>query len=80
MKALFLVQSPHEGNLPPMGVLQYLDTEGNTAGGWWCVSEAPLEHPVIVCVDSTNIQLDEIANNPEYLYLDDVVEPEVINA
>ena len=46
MKALFLVDSPHEVNLPSMELLQYTDSEGILHGGYWIIGTAPTENTV----------------------------------
>lgn len=77
MKALFLTQTPHEQTLPAMDVLQYLDANGNLTGGWWVVGEASQPHTVIICVDTTDEQIDIMAADAQYLFVGDVVEVQI---
>jgi hypothetical protein len=74
MRALFIVDSPHETALPALSEIQYVDAQGNTAGGWWVVGQAPTPNTVIICVDSEDATLDALAADENYLYLGDVVE------
>ena len=72
-RALFLVDSPHETNLPDMADLYYPDpTTAETRGGWWIgIGEAPTPNPVIICIDTTDAMLETLAADPRYLYLGD---------
>jgi hypothetical protein len=74
VKGLFLVESPHEQNLPLMENLQFVDESGKLVGGWWVVGPAPTQNTVIVCVETSAEQLDEMADDPAYFYLGDVAE------
>lgn len=74
MRAIFLAKPPHESTLPSMGDLQYIDANGELAGGWWIVGEAPLPYSEMVCVDTTDEMLDEMAANPDYLFIEDVTD------
>lgn len=85
MKSVFSVPSPHETNLPLMSEttdingnlvpgIQYLDSSGVLCGGWWCIGEAPKPNTVLVCIDSTEEFINEMANDPKYLYVGDVVD------
>lgn len=76
MKANFIVPTPHETNLPALDQIQYTGDSGELKGGWWCVSEAPQDHTVIVCVDTTEAMLDTMAADPKYLFLEDVPDGE----
>lgn len=56
-----------------MSEIQYQEG-GELKGGWWCVVEVPQEHTVIVCVDSIDEMLDQMAASDDYLYLEDVID------
>jgi len=88
MLALFAVKSPHEQNLPPLALeegelqIQYLDSEGVLHGGWWIgIGESPQPFTVLVTIDSTEETIDTMANTvtDKWLYLGDLVEPDVLN-
>ncbi len=74
-KALFIVPSPHEQNIPPMDGIQYLDVDGVLQGGWW-VSEVnvPCAVPSApIIIESSDEKLDAIvANYPDILYIEDI--------
>jgi hypothetical protein len=74
MRAIFLVKPPHETTLPPMDELQYTNENGELAGGWWVVGEVPLPCSEMVCVDTTDDMLDQMAANPDYLFIEDVTD------
>jgi len=74
-KALFVVDSPHEPQLPEMTLLTYQDpATGHRRGGWWIMGEAPKPNTVIVCVEAPEAQLELMAADPKYLYVGEVVE------
>ena len=72
MRALFCVPFPHEQSLPAMDLLQYQDADGNLAGGWWTVGHSPIAPTVLVIVDTTDAMIDEMATNPDYLFLENI--------
>ena len=73
MRALYIVDSPHESQLPDMASLIYDDPiTGEKAGGWWIRKEAPRPDTVIVCIDTTSAKHDELALTlDKYLYMGD---------
>ena len=65
-------QAPARNN--PAADVAIHQRKGELAGGWWIVGEAPLPYSVLVCVDTTDEMLDEMAENPNYLFIEDVID------
>lgn len=72
MKALFAVPTSHEVSLPPMDKLQWVDEFGVLHGGWWIAGHTPQGETTLIVVETTEEMINEMADNPDYLFLEDI--------
>lgn len=73
--AIFVVPILNSSPDLPMDQLYY-DNAGELAGGYSCIGQTPSATTCLVRVYSSEEKLDTLAENPNYLFVEDVAEPQ----
>lgn len=76
MRALFAVPTPHTESLD-LEALQWTEN-GELHGGHWVVGNTPQLATMLVIVDTTPAMIEQMAADPQYLFLEDILDAETL--